>query len=133
METTQRRLITIASACFATTLVIIIVVYNPFRYRSPLDDRPIYMLCTDCNHPFVMTHNEYYKVLQDKGAIGPGGPISPPPPIVCPACNKAAAFAAQKCDKCGNVFFPNPTAYGDYQDRCPKCRYSKAEERYKNR
>ncbi len=133
METKQRRLITIALSCFAAALVIIIVVYNPFRHRTPLHDRPIYMLCTECKHPFVMTHDEYYKVLQDKGAIGPGGPITPPPPIACPACNKDAAYAAQKCEKCGNVFFADPTAYGDYQDRCPKCRYSKAEERYKKR
>ncbi len=133
METKQSRLIIIASVCFAAALVIILVIYNPFKHRTPLYSRPIYMLCTNCNHPFVMTHGEYYKVLQSKGAIGAGGPITPPPPLECPSCHKNAAFAAQKCDKCGTVFFANPDAYGDYQDRCPKCRYSKMEERYKNR
>ena len=133
MEATQKRKTIIATVLFATALIVTFVVYNPFRHRTPLYDRPIYLLCKECNHSFTMTHDEYYKILLEKGAIGPDGPITPPPPIVCPGCNKEAAFTAQKCDKCGNVFFPNPAAYGDYQDRCPKCGYSKSEERYKNR
>ena len=131
MEAAQKRRIAIALGFFAAALIITVVFYNPFRRRTPLYDRPIYMLCTECNHSFTLTHGEYYKILQEEGAIGPGGPIAPPPPIVCPACHKKAAYAAQKCDKCGNVFFADPAAYGDYQDRCPKCRYSKAEQRYK--
>jgi len=57
--------------------------------------------------------------------------------VDCPKCGRSVEFfkddTSRKCEKCGHVFFLDPTAYGDYQDRCPECGYSKAEQRHQAR
>jgi predicted Zn-ribbon and HTH transcriptional regulator len=49
------------------------------------------------------------------------------PPLECPKCGAQEGYRAEKCEKCGLIFFrgivPN-----DYSDRCPECKHSAQEE-----
>ena len=53
------------------------------------------------------------------------------PPIACAECGEKTLYEAIKCPKCGTVFFKEPSGSGDFDDRCPQCRYSQTEENRK--
>jgi hypothetical protein len=77
----------------------------------------------ECNAEYQMDMRDYYEQTQEKIKANPLS--SQTPPLTCKECGEESVFRAEKCEKCGTVFF-----YGvskDYPDRCTKCGYSKTE------
>ncbi|MBN2211561.1 MAG: hypothetical protein JW709_09220 [Sedimentisphaerales bacterium] len=52
--------------------------------------------------------------------------------LVCPQCQKNSFYLHTVCPKCGEIFLENPQNAGA-PDKCPKCGYSRIEERRKER
>ena len=50
------------------------------------------------------------------------------PSIKCPECGEQSGFVAIKCQKCEEIFIPDPMSQ-EAADKCPKCGYSKFEEK----
>ena len=89
-----------------------------------------------CNNPkcgvdYQMSIREYDDFVRNS----PGGrrafAMSGGIPMKCDKCQELSVFTAIKCEKCGKVFFPG-AAEGQYEDKCPGCGYSKAEEMAKS-
>lgn len=49
------------------------------------------------------------------------------PALICKECGEPSAYRAIKCEECGFVFELGSTPR-DFEDRCPKCGYSKKEQ-----
>ena len=84
-----------------------------------------------CNNPackaeYQMSKKEYFKYLEEH--IDPRSLTTPG--IVCKKCGKKSAYRAEKCPKCGTIFFRGQKP-GDFADRCPKCGFSATEEKRK--
>jgi uncharacterized OB-fold protein len=129
----KKKQIIFAVICLVAAFAITAVFYNPFGGGGSGLNKPVQMLCVKCGADFEITGDEYEKRMTEKGAIGPKGPTGPPPGLKCPKCGQEEAYTATKCRKCGKVFFPNPSNYADFMDRCPECGYSAKEEKYKLR
>ncbi len=82
----------------------------------------------DCGAEYQITQKEYLELI--KGNAIPG--IANIPAMTCQKCGEKSAFTAIKCEKCDTVFIRG-TVEGPYEDKCPKCGYSKMEERRKGR
>jgi len=72
------------------------------------------------------------KLMEDPFADSVGGLTLPnwgsaQFPLTCPKCGKATLRSAMKCQKCGEVFVPFDER-GMFDDKCPKCGFSAAEE-----
>jgi predicted RNA-binding Zn-ribbon protein involved in translation (DUF1610 family) len=128
----KKKQIIFAVICLAGAFVIVVAFYNPFGGTGSTLKKPVQMLCVNCGTDFEITSDNYKKQMTKKGAITPMGPTGPPPGLTCPKCGQEEAYTAVKCRKCGNTFFPDPTIYADFQDRCPECHYSAREEKHKS-
>jgi len=51
-------------------------------------------------------------------------------PFTCPKCSRESVYLAYRCEKCGEIFFTSPTL-GAQGDKCPKCGFSKTEQKSK--
>jgi predicted Zn-ribbon and HTH transcriptional regulator len=82
-----------------------------------------------------MGKKQFYEELEAKIKAHPTA-VMMTPPLTCQKCGKDGIMKAEKCEKCGVVFFENSVP-NDFSDRCPECKYSKTEaireERKKNR
>ena len=76
----------------------------------------------ECEAEYQVTKKEYFQ-YQEKH-YDPRFPGAPP--MVCQQCREESVYRAVKCKNCGLVFEMG-TISGDYNDRCPKCDYSKLE------
>ena len=76
----------------------------------------------ECEAEYQVTKKEYFQYQEEH--YDPRVPGAPP--MVCQQCGEESVYRAVKCEKCGLVFEMG-TIRGDYNDRCPKCRYSKLE------
>ena len=86
----------------------------------------------ECNNPgcqaeYQMDKKKYWVSVQE--SLGPMSKNIPP--IVCEKCGESALFRAEKCEKCGQIFFYGSSG-DEYPDRCP-CGYSKKEEKIRKR
>ena len=86
----------------------------------------IWVKCTnaDCGHEYQIDKRGYFEYIQEnqKGLVRPA--------MVCEKCGEESVFRAEKCEKCGAVFFYEAYA-GDLPDRCTECGYSAIEEKRK--
>ncbi len=87
-----------------------------------------WMKCNDagCGHEFQITYADYNKFLQEQ-KIPPG--LMASPPMKCPKCSKDSCYIAEKCGKCGKIFFRGTAPGAKYPDTCPGCGYSEMQER----
>lgn len=106
-----------------------LVTYISSRGSSGIDAIPqsemIWLKCNnqDCNAEYQISKRDYYKA-REQGQVA------------CKECGKESVFQAEKCEKCGLVFFLDipqggmsvTPGSGDFIDRCPDCGYSKIEE-----
>jgi DNA-directed RNA polymerase subunit RPC12/RpoP len=81
-----------------------------------------------CNNPscgaeYQMPAKEYFEGIT-KARTSP----TEIPPLVCEKCKQESLYQAEKCPKCGKLFFYSRKKGGDYPDRCPHCSYSPMEE-----
>ncbi|MDD5063220.1 MAG: hypothetical protein PHQ35_00470 [Phycisphaerae bacterium] len=73
-----------------------------------------------CENTWQMDKKDYFEYIEKNrsGMTVPG--------IVCPKCNEASGYRAEKCQKC-DIIFERGTG-NDLPDRCPKCGYSALED-----
>ena len=77
-----------------------------------------------CNAEYEIDKKDYFEQIEEKQRANPLSMVTPP--LTCKKCGKDSVYRAEKCEKCGTVFFygANPD---DFPDRCPKCGHSKRE------
>jgi hypothetical protein len=95
------------------------------------EDEMVWVKCRKCGESYQMGKKVYYEDVQAKAAENPT-PMMMTPPLDCEKCGQAGIFLAEKCEKCGEVFFQNSVP-NDFADRCPNCKYSKTEAVRKER
>jgi hypothetical protein len=78
----------------------------------------------DCEHEYQIVKKDYYAQVKEFRAQNPG--VVAVPGLTCPNCGEPSCYEATKCEKCGTIF-EKGTKRGDYEDRCPKCGYSRIE------
>ena len=90
------------------------------------EGKPMWIKCKDCGATWQMDTAVYYRWIEENIQ---GGSVAPP--MECEQCGATAAYRAEECPKCGEVFIYDVQS-GDFPDRCPKCKYSTMEERRKS-
>lgn len=78
-----------------------------------------------CGAEYQMDMAKYFEQLKEKMQANPMTLVTPA--LTCNQCGEPSIFRAEKCEKCGIVFFRNAVP-NDLADRCPECDYSKTEE-----
>ena len=76
-----------------------------------------------CEAEYEITKKEYFEYVEKHADLA----LLEVPPLVCKKCDQESVYRAVKCAKCGLVF-ETGTVPSDFEDRCPKCKYSKIEE-----
>ena len=76
----------------------------------------------DCGAEYQIDQRDYFEYIKEHQA----GLARPP--MVCEKCGEESVFRAEKCNKCGAVFFYEAIA-DDLPDRCTECGYSAIEEK----
>jgi hypothetical protein len=91
----------------------------------------VWVKCSKCSESYQMPIRQFYKELTEKARAHPSAmPIAYP--LKCGKCGQDGIRKAYKCDQCGEVFFAGSVP-SDFEDRCPKCKFSKTEARRKAR
>jgi len=93
------------------------------------DSEMMWVKCSnpDCANEYQMGTKEYFKTIQK--SLDPNA-LARTPALVCPKCGKTSVYKANKCEKCGKIYFPG-VASPKFLDKCSECGYSKIEERIK--
>ena len=78
----------------------------------------------DCDEAYQIDKKDYFLQIEERIRIHTM-PLQTPP-LVCEKCGKESVFRAEKCEKCGKIFFSGAVP-NDFSDRCPDCGYSKTE------
>lgn len=77
----------------------------------------------DCEAEYQVNKKDYFDYIVKHKV--PGSRTIPP--LICKKCGEPGVYRAVKCEKCGLVFEIG-TIPRDFEDRCPKCGYSKTEQ-----
>ena len=76
-----------------------------------------------CGAEYHISKKEYFKYIEENA-----DPMAPTaPPQVCEKCGEQSVYRAEKCPKCGVVFFRGAVP-NDFADRCPECGFSATED-----
>jgi hypothetical protein len=88
------------------------------------DDRMSWVKCRnpDCGAEYQIRLKDYYRYIEEHGDPS----VMMVPALICKTCEEESVYAAVKCEKCETVF-EKGWKRGDFEDRCPKCDYSKIE------
>jgi hypothetical protein len=83
-----------------------------------------------CNNPkckatYQIDKVDYHTEIREKIRANPTSMMQTPP-LTCKKCGENSVYRAFKCPKCEHMFFYGKT--GDFDDRCPKCGFSKMED-----
>jgi phage FluMu protein Com len=81
--------------------------------------------CVQCGAAYQMSEREYYRQIEDRMRAHPT-PMTVTPRLTCAKCGKDGIVRAVRCEKCGEIFVQRSVP-ADFEDRCPKCGYSKTE------
>lgn len=95
---------------------------------------PFLVVCcnSSCKASYELKPEEYRDLIKsDQKGMDPRM-IMGMVPVTCKECGEKSAYKAIRCEKCGFVF-PRGLNPEDFSDRCPKCGYSKTEERRNNK
>lgn len=89
--------------------------------------RYTWMLCRNpaCRNSWQISLQEYYEMVEKFRTDNPG--LIADPAAACPKCGESSGYIAVKCEKCG-LIFEKGTVPRDFEDRCPKCKFSKIEQ-----
>jgi DNA-directed RNA polymerase subunit RPC12/RpoP len=94
-------------------------------------EKMVWVKCNNpkCNAEYQMDQRDYFEQIQEKQKVNPLSMQTPA--LNCEKCGEPSVFLAEKCEKCGKVFFSGTSK--DFPDRCPDCGYSKTEATRKER
>ncbi|OHB62172.1 MAG: hypothetical protein A2167_01670 [Planctomycetes bacterium RBG_13_46_10] len=129
---------TIYTIVIALCLILAVVVFLMTRSggSSGLDgiERGEKMVWIKCNNPkckteYQIDQRDYFEQVQEKQKANPLSLQTPA--LNCQKCGEPSSFLAEKCEKCGKIFFYG--ASKDHPDRCTECGYSKTEAIRKER
>jgi len=111
----------IVSVLIIVTVLIIFKTYEKSYGIESLDSsETIWVKCTKCGVAYQMSKKDYLLYLREQSNPMVRSPMS------CKECNADAVYIAEKCEKCGEVFFPG-SGLNDFSDRCLGCGYSRIE------
>lgn len=81
------------------------------------EDDTVWIKCLNpkCKHTYEMSLLDYREFQRQHVAE------DVEPAMVCEKCSKPSAFKAEKCLKCGAIFFFGDAGEGKPSDECPKC------------
>ena len=82
----------------------------------------MWVKCNECEAEYQINKLEYFTFLEKNTKPW----TMEKPPLVCEKCGEKSVYRAVKCEKCESIFEPGWKS-GDFEDRCPKCGYSKIE------
>ncbi len=129
---------TIYAIIIAACILVAVLVFVKTRsgggsagINSISDTEQVWMKCRSCNASFEMSRKQYYKDISEKAAASAAAMMLTPP-LTCQKCSKNAAFLAEKCANCNEIFIAGSVP-NDFPDRCPKCKHSKVEDTRKAR
>jgi phage FluMu protein Com len=90
-------------------------------------DRYTWMSCRnpDCGNSWEMNLKEYWEMVEKFRIENPG--VLENPAATCPKCNEPSGYESVKCEKC-ELVFEKGSVPRDFEDRCPKCKFSKIEQ-----
>lgn len=131
MEVDKKKMVIVAVAVICILLAVVITAkrLTTSEYGSTADiseSEMIWVKCINpkCNTEYEMSKKAYFSAMQSGNTSVPVGAMNL---IRCEKCSKDSIVKADKCEKCGHVFAQG-TVPNDYQDRCPKCKYSNIED-----
>lgn len=79
----------------------------------------------DCGNEWQISLKDYYEFMEDFRIKNPS--LFVDPAYICPKCSEESGYQATKCEKCGFIFELGAVPR-DFEDRCPKCKFSKIEK-----
>lgn len=83
-----------------------------------------------CKAEYELEKRDFYAQVQEKRKLKLMSMMNVP--IDCQKCGSESLKLAEKCGKCGHVFF-KASVSGKYGDQCPKCGYSAIKEKVSER
>ena len=88
----------------------------------------IWVKCTnpDCGAEYQMNKQVYFDSVEE--IVRQSSFSMETPPLVCKKCGEESIYRAEKCEKCGIIFFRGAAGRGEFADKCPECGYSISEE-----
>ena len=89
-----------------------------------------WLKCRKCKAEFQMNKADHQKYSLD---YMKQHPVAGFVKIACKECGEEEAIEVMKCEKCGHAFRSGAVRTADFPDTCPKCKFSKTEERIKNK
>jgi predicted Zn-ribbon and HTH transcriptional regulator len=92
------------------------------------DETRTWVICAACGASYEMGEKEFYTQVREKTAELANPMVQAR--LTCQKCGKDMVVKAVKCPKCGEVF-PEGIVLNDFDDRCPKCKFSATEEKRK--
>ena len=120
----------IIALCLIVAAVVVFATRSsdPSGIDSLSDTAQVWVVCTACNASYQMGEKGFYTQLRDRTAqlANPMARAF----LTCQKCGKDRVVKAVKCDKCGEIF-PEGIVPNDFDDRCPKCKFSATEEKRK--
>ncbi|HUT31635.1 MAG TPA: hypothetical protein VMX13_17735 [Sedimentisphaerales bacterium] len=75
-----------------------------------------------CNAEYEISKKDYFVYVEKNQDWRSAGA----PALVCEICGEPSIYRAVKCEGCGFVFEMGSVPL-DYQDRCPRCKFSRLE------
>lgn len=120
----------IIALCLIVAAIVVFATRSsgPGGIDSLSDTAQVWVVCTACNASYQMGEKQYFTQLQERTAQL-ANPMARAL-LTCQKCSKDRVVKAVKCDKCGEVF-PEGIVPNDFDDRCPKCKFSATEEKRK--
>lgn len=128
MEQSAKKLAMIAVIVVCLILAGVVTFMTMERTGVPnyLAKEMTWVICRNqaCENSYQITKKDYFVHVQKHH----DWQMPEAPPLICPKCAEDSVYRAVKCEKC-ELVFEMGSVPKDYNDRCPKCRYSKIESR----
>ncbi len=128
MERSRKNLIMVGVIVVCIVMIVAIIYGTRLRRSGTIDDIPegemTWVKCAnkDCGAEYQIGKKAYLKYVKEKL----DHMVMSTPPLICKKCGKPSVYRAEKCRKCGKVFFRG-IVRNDFADRCPDCGYSETE------
>jgi hypothetical protein len=110
--------------CLSTAGVVIVKSHSEANATGIDPSEQTWTKCLACGYIKQMSLKEFYRLQQAKMAAA--GNTMGVPQLTCEKCGRDAVVEAFKCPQCGEIS-PKNSVPSDFEDRCPKCRFSQIE------